>query len=119
MASSPSSVLPLRRQWLPLPTGNHPAKGRPPLRFASSPLLASGLAAGVPPDGYRPCGLVAASRAHRRRPTIGVGLPCRLALAVAGRPLARGLGRSLAMGGRPYTGAGHPSSSLRKRSKNA
>ncbi|RZS15904.1 hypothetical protein BHM03_00047804 [Ensete ventricosum] len=49
MASSPSSVLPLRRQRLPLPAGNHPAKGRPPLRLALPPLLAAGLAAGDSP----------------------------------------------------------------------
>ncbi|RZR84476.1 hypothetical protein BHM03_00011324, partial [Ensete ventricosum] len=35
-----------------------------------------------------------------------VGLPCRLALTTAGRPLVGGLGRDLAMGGRPYMGVG-------------
>ncbi|RRT62535.1 hypothetical protein B296_00003046, partial [Ensete ventricosum] len=46
-------------------------------------------------------------------------LPLQWPLAVAGRPLAGGVGRSrlaltdsLAMGGRPYMGAGRPSHSL-------
>ncbi|RRT46217.1 hypothetical protein B296_00048062, partial [Ensete ventricosum] len=46
----------------------------------------------------------------------GVGLPCGLALAVAGRPLAEGLSRGLAVGGQPCMGlvvAGRPSFSLR------
>ncbi|RWV85628.1 hypothetical protein GW17_00052565 [Ensete ventricosum] len=39
-------------------------------------------------------------------PNSGIGLPCGLALAAVGCPLAGGLGRSLAMGGWPYIGAG-------------
>ncbi|RRT35654.1 hypothetical protein B296_00014456 [Ensete ventricosum] len=47
--SSSLSLLLLRRRRLPLPTGSHPAKGRPPLRLVSSPLLAVGLAVGGSP----------------------------------------------------------------------
>ncbi|RZS26118.1 hypothetical protein BHM03_00059418, partial [Ensete ventricosum] len=39
-------------------------------------------------------------------PTSGVGLPCGLALATIGRPLARGLSRGLVVVVRPYMGAG-------------
>ncbi|RWW32166.1 hypothetical protein GW17_00003175 [Ensete ventricosum] len=42
-------LLPLRRWRLPLPVGNRPAKGRPPLWLASSPLLAVGMAMGDSP----------------------------------------------------------------------
>ncbi|RZS21652.1 hypothetical protein BHM03_00054318 [Ensete ventricosum] len=83
--STPSSPpLPLRRQRLPLPTDNRPAKGRPHLWSAPLPLLATGLATGdsplgapcsqpplwalgVPASSCRPW-LAAANRARRRRP---------------------------------------------------
>ncbi|RWW29182.1 hypothetical protein GW17_00006306 [Ensete ventricosum] len=118
----PPSLLPLRRRQLPI--------GWPPLRSPPSPLLAAGLATGgsplrapynrpplwaprckrvcpwavAAPTGCCPC--------ERHRPPLpatapasGAGLPCGLALATAGRPLAGGLGRSLAVGGRPCMGA--------------
>ncbi|RRT77341.1 hypothetical protein B296_00012314, partial [Ensete ventricosum] len=45
----------------------------------------------------------------RLPPLVGVtGLPFRLALAAANRPLVGGLGRDLAVGGRPYKGATAP-----------
>ncbi|RWV95868.1 hypothetical protein GW17_00041463 [Ensete ventricosum] len=55
-----------------------------------------------------PCGLL-----RKRRPcgllwplTSAAGLPFGLALVAASRPLIGGLGRGLAVGGRPYSGAG-------------
>ncbi|RRT63478.1 hypothetical protein B296_00030410, partial [Ensete ventricosum] len=58
-------------------------------------------------------GLAAAGRARRRRSceqlsplASAAGLPFGLALIAASRPLAGGLGRGLAVGGRPYMGAG-------------
>ncbi|RRT36943.1 hypothetical protein B296_00054647, partial [Ensete ventricosum] len=39
-------------------------------------------------------------------PASDADLPCGLALAIAGRPLARGLARGLAVGGQPCMGAG-------------
>ncbi|RRT65899.1 hypothetical protein B296_00014575, partial [Ensete ventricosum] len=48
--------------------------------------------------------------AHRHRPLLpfagAAGLPFGLALAAANRPLVGGLGRGLAVGGRPSMGAG-------------
>ncbi|RZS28210.1 hypothetical protein BHM03_00061778 [Ensete ventricosum] len=44
-----TSSLPLRRQLLPLPAGNRPAKGQPPLRLVPPPLVATRLAAGSSP----------------------------------------------------------------------
>ncbi|RRT53384.1 hypothetical protein B296_00015622 [Ensete ventricosum] len=104
--ASPPSSLPQRKRRLPWPIGSHPAKWRPPLWLAPSPLLATGLAASDSPlRSYCPCG--------RLSPLAGtVGLPCGLALAAAGRPLAGGLDRGLAMGGWPCMRAGCPSSSL-------
>ncbi|RWW52221.1 hypothetical protein BHE74_00041368, partial [Ensete ventricosum] len=65
---------------------------------------------------------VAASSQGRLPPLAGTaGLPFGLALVAASRPLVGGLGRGLAMGGRPYMRAGRPSSllpSLRKHNKN-
>ncbi|RWV77584.1 hypothetical protein GW17_00061563 [Ensete ventricosum] len=46
---TPQPSLPLHRWQLPLPAGSRPAKGRPPLRLAPSPLLAVALAAGGSP----------------------------------------------------------------------
>ncbi|RWW52691.1 hypothetical protein BHE74_00040873, partial [Ensete ventricosum] len=70
---------------------------------------------GAAPAGCCPCGRLASL-------TGTAGLPFGLALAVASRPLAGGLGHGLVVGGWPYMGAGrHPSSSLpslRKHSKN-
>ncbi|RZS15020.1 hypothetical protein BHM03_00046799 [Ensete ventricosum] len=72
-------------------------------------------AGGTSARKHCPCGLLP--------PLAGtVGLPFGLALAKANRPLAGGLGRGLAVGGRPCMGAGRPSSSLpslQKCSKNA
>ncbi|RWV93999.1 hypothetical protein GW17_00043503 [Ensete ventricosum] len=105
---------------------------RPPLRASRCKRVC--LRATAAPAGW-PQPVVPTSVAYvgccphkRRRPPLratalasGASLPCGLALAVADRPLARGLGRGLAVGGRPYMGAGHPSSSLpslRKYNKN-
>ncbi|RWW70651.1 hypothetical protein BHE74_00021653, partial [Ensete ventricosum] len=106
-------LLPLRRQRLPLPTDSHPAKGRPPLRPAPLPLLAVGLAIcdsplrapySRPPLRASRCKQVCPRAATA--PASSIGLPCGLALAVAGRPLVGGLGHSLAVGGRPCMGVG-------------
>ncbi|RWV78046.1 hypothetical protein GW17_00061049 [Ensete ventricosum] len=132
LSPSTSPSLPLRRQWLPLPTSSCPAKGRPPLRLAPPPLLAAGLAAGM--GDCRPCRLAATGRAHGRcfcsqAPPLWAAAPCghrwplfRATLAASNRPLAGDLCHDLAVGGRPYMGAGRPSSSrpsLRKHNKNA
>ncbi|RRT32016.1 hypothetical protein B296_00036287 [Ensete ventricosum] len=77
--------------------------------------------ADVAPVGCCPC------EEHRpplriAAPVSDAGLPCGLALAAAGHPLAGGLSRGLAVGGRPCMGADCTSSSLpslQKRSKNA
>ncbi|RZS20573.1 hypothetical protein BHM03_00053106 [Ensete ventricosum] len=58
----PPPSLPLRRRRLPFAAGSYPAKGRPPLRTVSPPLLAVGLAAAgsargwLPLTGCCPCG---------------------------------------------------------------
>ncbi|RWW18899.1 hypothetical protein GW17_00017082 [Ensete ventricosum] len=129
----------------PTQATNALARWRPPL-WLVPPLLAVGLAAGgrpvrapysrpplralhckrlcprvvLLPAGTTPAGCCAFGRLL---PLAGAaGLPFGLALAIASRPQAGGLGRGLAVGGWPCMGAGRPSSSLpslRKRSKNA
>ncbi|RZS26065.1 hypothetical protein BHM03_00059360 [Ensete ventricosum] len=79
-SASSSSLLPLRWLRLPLPVGNRPAKGRPPLRLAPPPLPAR-LAVGSSPcerptasplcerhaaSSCHPCGLAAVGRALGR-----------------------------------------------------
>ncbi|RWV92689.1 hypothetical protein BHE74_00055037 [Ensete ventricosum] len=104
--SAPPS-LPLHRRRLPLPTRSRPAKGWPPLRLAPPPFLAARLAAGGnpfrAPYSRPPC----CYHCGRQPPLAGVvGFPFELALAAASRPLAGGLSRDLAVGGRPCMGAG-------------
>ncbi|RWW54129.1 hypothetical protein BHE74_00039309 [Ensete ventricosum] len=94
--------------------GGHPCGGRHrPCATAPTPppLLVVGQAAGDSPlrapcsrplggrraaSGCCPCGLL----------LLRVIAPCGLALAAASRPLTRGLGHGLAVGGRPCMGAG-------------
>ncbi|RRT47049.1 hypothetical protein B296_00026910 [Ensete ventricosum] len=77
------------------------------LARSSSGACRSGCARGrLPPlrvDRSRPCPQAPPLRAVA--PVSGAGLPCGLALAIVGRPLAGGLGRGLAVGGRPCMGA--------------
>ncbi|RZS28297.1 hypothetical protein BHM03_00061870 [Ensete ventricosum] len=117
-----SSFLPLHKRWQPLPPDSHLAKGRPPLRSVApcrrlqpAPFAGAALQASVLAGGCHPFGLAVADRARRRcpcqllprqvasplrvaAPPSGAGLPYGLALAVANR--------GLAVGGRPYIGAG-------------
>ncbi|RWW47529.1 hypothetical protein BHE74_00046469, partial [Ensete ventricosum] len=118
LTPSASPLVPLRKRWLPLPDGSHPAKGQPPLRPAPPPLLAAGLAAGGSPL-RAPCirPRLRALRCKRAcpwaaAPASGADLPYGLALAAADRPLAGDLGRGLAVDGRPCIRAGRSSSSL-------
>ncbi|RZS21390.1 hypothetical protein BHM03_00054032, partial [Ensete ventricosum] len=77
-----------------LPRGGHPC-GRQPLAGALQPA----------PLQVPRCKWVCQRAAAA--PASGAGLPCRLALAAIGRPLSGGLGRGLAMDGRPCMGADH------------
>ncbi|RWW08688.1 hypothetical protein GW17_00027857 [Ensete ventricosum] len=110
----PSLPLPLYRRRLPLPTGNRPCwrHGWPraiaPYRGPTVGPLCGRRAA----SGCRLNGLATVDRAHIRRSceqmsplASAVGLPFGMALVTVSRPLAGGLGRGLAVGGRPYMGA--------------
>ncbi|RZS14302.1 hypothetical protein BHM03_00045975, partial [Ensete ventricosum] len=119
------AVAALCRRRLSLPADSHPTKGWPPLRPAPSPLLVASLAAGdcplrVPyslpplraPCCKRVCPRAATTPACRSCPLAsplrvdalasGAGLPCGLLpLRAVLASLARGIGRGLAVGGRP------------------
>ncbi|RWW46227.1 hypothetical protein BHE74_00047857, partial [Ensete ventricosum] len=125
-SAPPAPPLALRRRQLPLHASSRLAKGWPPLRLAGrgqqpltgalqlAPFAGAALQAATAPAGW-PQPVVPAggcASAHRRRPweqlpplAGATSLPFELALAAASHPLARGLGRGLAM-------AGCPSSSL-------
>ncbi|RZR71143.1 hypothetical protein BHM03_00003839 [Ensete ventricosum] len=96
-----SPLLPLHRQWLPLPVDSYPAKGRPPLRPALLPLLATA------PYGLlllraTACGLLPLRASHCRS--------ClRVVVAFVGdrlRASSHPLGRSLSAAGCPCSRPG-------------
>ncbi|RWW25893.1 hypothetical protein GW17_00009744, partial [Ensete ventricosum] len=109
---------------LPFAANSRRDKGQPPLRPAPPPLLAVGLAAGDSPlwapCSQPPCGRRAASgcrpscpQAPPLRAATSMGCcPCGRLPPLAGwswlQPAAplRGLGRGLAVDGRPYMGVG-------------
>ncbi|RWV82053.1 hypothetical protein GW17_00056477 [Ensete ventricosum] len=64
----------------------------------------------VAPYGRPAVGLAAASRARGQLPPLAsvVGLPIGLDLAATSCPLARGLGRGLVVGGKPWMAAPPP-----------
>ncbi|RWW20974.1 hypothetical protein GW17_00014889 [Ensete ventricosum] len=83
-----------------------------PLR-ATAPASGTGLSYGLLPLRATLASLAGFCPCERRRPPLraaapvsGAGLPCGLALVAVGRPLAGGLGRGLAVGGRPCIGVG-------------
>ncbi|RRT38699.1 hypothetical protein B296_00041624 [Ensete ventricosum] len=132
--------LPPRHRGVAAPAGSRAGRGQQPLAGAlqPAPFASAVLQVAMPVGGCRPCRLAATNHARGQRfcsqaPPLQVATaPCghhwppfRAGPTAANHPFAGGLGRGLAMGGRPSQGlavAGRPSSSLpslRKCSKNA
>ncbi|RWW00676.1 hypothetical protein BHE74_00013092 [Ensete ventricosum] len=95
-----------------LPRVGHPCGWRQPLEstLQLTPFVGAALQAAAALAGWRqsivPAGGASAQSHRPLLPLAGTaGLPFGLALAAANRPLAGGLGRSLAVGGRPSMGA--------------